>query len=256
MKTASQPISSWITPSSEIGTLDGEAPENTQLVSNTNQSGTSEIQDIFGRKAFSYPKPVSLIRELVRQATSPGDIVLDFFAGSATTAQAVMELNAADGGGRRFIMASSTERNAEEPNKNLCHHVTAERIRRLNVSTDPAHAELNAPFAYLRMVPMAFEDIDYDLTPAQAWAALEAMHDLPLTPHPGGRWVVHEGETTTLVLAEAVDGALIAKLRDLVPHRSNIFAYAWAPGQVTGALGGLDIEVRPLRETLVQRFRR
>lgn len=256
LKTASQPISSWITPSSETETLDRQAPEHTQLVSNTNQSGTSEIQGIFGSKAFSYPKPVSLIRELVRQTASPGDIVLDFFAGSATTAQAVMELNAADGGERRFIMASSTERTADEPDKNLCDQVTAERVRRLNASTDPAHAELNAPFAYLRMVRMGFEDIDYDLTPAQAWAGLEAMHGLPLTSHPGGGWAVHEGEATTLVLAETVDNGLIAALRDLAGRRANVFVYAWAPGQVTAALDGLDVEVRPLRETLVQRFRR
>lgn len=256
LKTASQPVSSWITPSSEVETVTNDVDANIQLVSNTNQSGTAEIQDIFGRKAFSYPKPVSLIREIVRQATSDGDVVLDFFAGSATTAQAVMELNAADNGERRFVLASSTERTDDEPDKNLCDDVTAERVRLLNASTDRAYADLNAPFAYLKMTPAAFEDLDYDLTPAMAWSALEAMHDLPLTPYSGGAWAIHEEEQSSLVLAESVDGVLIDAIKALAMRRTNIFVYSWAPGQLSAALVGLNVEVRPVREILVQRFRR
>lgn len=77
-----------------------------------------------------YPKPLSLIKGLLSQATQPGDIVLDFFAGSGTTGQAVLELNAEDSGQRRFILCSSTEATAKEPDKNLCRDVCAERLRR------------------------------------------------------------------------------------------------------------------------------
>ena len=80
--------------------------------------------------------PILRVRCLVRQSTGPDDLVLDFFAGSATTAQAVMELNAEDGGSRRFIMVSSTEATEDDPDKNLCRDVTAERIRLLNASDD------------------------------------------------------------------------------------------------------------------------
>ena len=83
----------------------------------TNDEGSKAIRDVFGEKAFNYAKPPSLIRELVRQASSPGDLILDFFAGSATTAQAVMELNAEDDSQRRFIMVSSTEATPDEPDK-------------------------------------------------------------------------------------------------------------------------------------------
>lgn len=225
-----------------------------EIIAGSNTEGSKAIQTLFGEKAFNYPKPPSLIRGLLEQATSPGDIVLDFFAGSATTAQAVMQLNAEDGGNRRFVMVSSTEATAEAPDKNLCHQVTAERVRRLNASDDPAYAALNAPFAYLKMVPMAFEDIDYDLTPAQVWTALETLHGLPVTPHPGGPWAMHEGEDATLVLVERLDDALVEVLRGLAGRRVNAFVYAWAPGQVMAALDGLDLEVRPVRETLVKRF--
>ena len=69
-----------------------------------------EIQDIFGTQtAFDTPKPVRLIERILRIATKLDDLVLDFFAGSGTTAHAVMKLNAEDGGNRRFILVSSTE---------------------------------------------------------------------------------------------------------------------------------------------------
>lgn len=216
--------------------------------------GTREVRALFGESAFDYPKPVSLIRELVRQSTGPDDLVLDFFAGSATTAQAVMELNAEDGGNRRFIMVSSTEATEDEPEKNLCRDVTAERIRLLNASDDKKYADLAAGFAYLRTHEIAFEDLDYDLKPADAWAALEAMHGLPLTRYdPDLAWNLHEGEATTLVLVDRFDPSLPGWLRGR--ERQNLFVYAWAPGQIAQHLDGIHADIRPVRETLVKRFR-
>jgi adenine-specific DNA-methyltransferase len=156
--------------------------------------GAKEIASLFGYKAFLYPKPVSLIRELVRQSTGPGDTVLDFFAGSATTAQAVMELNAEDGGDRRFIMVSSTEATADEPDKNICRDVTADRIRRINASDDKKFADLAADFAYLRCRKIEFEDLDQDLAPVEVWAALETLHRLPMTRYTQAPWQEHKTE--------------------------------------------------------------
>jgi len=72
--------------------------------------GTRELDDIFDNRAFDFPKPSDLILELVRQGSpNKNDIVLDFFAGSGTTAHAVQKPNKEDGGNRRFILVSSTE---------------------------------------------------------------------------------------------------------------------------------------------------
>ncbi len=70
-----------------------------------------ELLDILSEHAtaFSTPKPVQLIERILRIATNPGDLVLDFFAGSGTTAHAVQKLNQEDGGNRRFILVSNTE---------------------------------------------------------------------------------------------------------------------------------------------------
>lgn len=76
----------------------------------TNSDGSSELQSLFETEVFSYPKPTSLILYLIAiSQMQPNDIILDFFAGSGTTAQAVMELNAEDGGNRQFILVQLPE---------------------------------------------------------------------------------------------------------------------------------------------------
>jgi adenine-specific DNA-methyltransferase len=69
----------------------------------------AELKALFGRKVFDTPKPSLLIRRMLEHATGPEDYVLDFFAGSGSTAQAVMELNAEDGGARRYMLVQLPE---------------------------------------------------------------------------------------------------------------------------------------------------
>lgn len=75
----------------------------------TRKDGTKMIIDIFGQKIFDYAKPVSLIKWLINRTKNKNPIILDFFAGSGTTAQAVMDLNREDGGDRKFILCTNNE---------------------------------------------------------------------------------------------------------------------------------------------------
>ena len=251
LKNPTQPLSSWIVPKSEAETL---VDNENQITSGTNDEGAKSVRNVFGSKAFDYAKPVSLIQELVQQSTSPGDLVLDFFAGSATTAQAVMELNATDSGDRRFIMVSSTEATESEPDKNVCRDVTAERVRRLNTSDDEKYANLAAGFAYLRTVQIPFEDLDYDLEPKDAWTALEAFHDLPLTAYDtDAPWNIHEADDLTLVMVDRFEPALLDWLKERAMQ--NLHVYAWAPGQITQHLDEARVQVASIRDTLVRAFR-
>lgn len=98
-------------------------------------AGTRELMDLFGGKIFDYPKPLSLIKELVNHVASNDGIVLDFFSGSATTAHAVMQLNAEDGGHRRYIMVQLPEETPEGSEARKAGYETIcdigkERIRR------------------------------------------------------------------------------------------------------------------------------
>ena len=72
-------------------------------------NGTREVSSLFGAKVFDFPKPVQLIKFLVNQAADSDDIVMDFFAGSATTAQAVLEASNEDGIKRRYICVQLPE---------------------------------------------------------------------------------------------------------------------------------------------------
>ncbi len=77
------------------------------LVAGLNQEGTKELRQLLGDQVVEYPKPISLLRALLRLASRSDDIVLDFFAGSGTTAHAVFDLNKQDGGNRKFILVHS-----------------------------------------------------------------------------------------------------------------------------------------------------
>lgn len=88
------------------------------------QDGTKEITNIFGEKKFAFPKPSSLIQYLISIATltDKNSIILDAYAGSGTTAHAVINLNQQDGGSRRFILIEI---------KDYCETITAERVKRI-----------------------------------------------------------------------------------------------------------------------------
>lgn len=76
----------------------------------TSRRGTAEVESLMGQKIFAFPKPIGLLHDLLFSTTSKDSTILDFFAGSSTTADAVMQLNAEDGGKRKFIMVQLPEK--------------------------------------------------------------------------------------------------------------------------------------------------
>lgn len=86
------------------------------------QEATQELGSILGKAIFDYPKPVRLINRIIELASSPGDIILDSFAGSGTTAHAVLNANAADGGNRKFVLVEMDD---------YAESITAERVKRV-----------------------------------------------------------------------------------------------------------------------------
>ncbi len=100
------------------------------------RTGKTELSELFNKVSyFDFPKPTKLIKFLIKIATKKNDLILDFFSGSATTAHAVMQLNAEDGGNRKFIMVQLPEKTDEKSEaykagyKNIC-EIGKERIRR------------------------------------------------------------------------------------------------------------------------------
>ena len=101
------------------------------------EKGTLLVKELLDGKIFDYPKPVEMLMRICEMGTDPdnNDLVMDFFSGSATTAHAVMQLNAEDGGNRKFIMVQLPEPTDEKSEaykagyKNIC-EIGKERIRR------------------------------------------------------------------------------------------------------------------------------
>ena len=130
LKSDANPFSTWM---SEVG---------------LNTEGTRAVYTLFDDKSlFNYAKPISLIKTIVSQVTRQDDIVLDFFSGSATTAHAVMQLNAEDGGNRRFILVQLPELCDEKSEaykagyKNIC-EIGKERIRRAGKKILEEHTQV------------------------------------------------------------------------------------------------------------------
>lgn len=116
---------------------DTKTPSSLLLDVGTTQDGTQTIMDLFdGAKLIQYPKPVGLLRRLCEYGADKDSIVLDFFAGSGTTAQAILELNNRDGGRRKFILVQLPEKcpagsEAAQAGYQTIAEVTKERVRRV-----------------------------------------------------------------------------------------------------------------------------
>ena len=91
--------------------------------------GTTEIRDLFGKDVFDFSKPSSLIERLIKQGAEDECIILDFFAGSASTAQAVLQLNQKDGGKRNYVLVQLPEPTGRADYPTIA-EITKERIRR------------------------------------------------------------------------------------------------------------------------------
>ena len=133
-------------------------------------NGDSEVQKIFdGNKYFDYPKSVSLLKVML--GFLPNDsTILDFFSGSATTAHAVMQLNAEDGGNRKFIMVQLPEETPEDSEafkagyKNIC-EIGKERIRRAGKKIKEENPlttqDLDTGFRVFRVESSNYEEVEH-----------------------------------------------------------------------------------------------
>lgn len=136
----------------------------------TNQRGSLEVEKLFNQRYFDFPKPVSLLNNIVMLGANKDSIILDFFSGSATTAHAVMKLNAEDGGNRKFIMVQLPEKTDEKSEaykagyKNIC-EIGKERIRRagkkIKEEAGLQAQNLDTGFRVLKLDSSNMEDVYY-----------------------------------------------------------------------------------------------
>ena len=141
------------------------------LIYEDNRATTKMLSDLFGgKKVFDNPKPLSVISRLIEYVNCSDALVLDFFSGSATTAHAVMKLNAEDGGKRKFIMVQLPEVTDEKSEarkagyNNIC-EIGKERIRRagkkIKEEAGLQGQDLDIGFRVLKLDSSNMEDVFY-----------------------------------------------------------------------------------------------
>lgn len=243
-----KPLSSWFKANSD---KDEDEDGDADLITvGSNQEGARDVLGVFGSKVFHYPKPLSLIKNLLRQATQQDDIVLDFFAGSGTTGHAVQELNAEDNGQRRFILCSSTEANSKEPNKNLCRDVCAERLRRVmqGYGNKPA---LGGSFAYLQMDLVDTADLAFEAQP-EHMAALIGLREQKALRQPQAEIVsqIAGDAQVAVLLCTGVTSQSIETMCNW--HAQRLVVYSMRPDTVRDQLQrhGKDINSYSLLDAL------
>ena len=142
----------------------------TSDICNTAQ-GTAEIRNLFGNRFFDFPKPTKIINILLNTVVrkDKDSIILDFFSGSATTAHAVMQLNAEDGGKRKYIMVQLPEETPEDSEArkagyNTIPEIAKERIRRagkkIKEESPLTTADLDTGFRVFRLDEGNYEDVN------------------------------------------------------------------------------------------------
>lgn len=189
---------------------------------------------------FSTPKPLQLMDRILRLATKPGDLVVDFFAGSGTLAQAMLALNKEDGGQRRFVLVSSTEATVDEPERNLCRDVCAARVRNAiegyeNLSGEKVDG-LGGNFAYVKATRVPMHRLEEGITDNMAWTfALQACRH-SLTPATPGLSVSIQGEHMVAYCSN-VKAATLEKLETaIIQHSGVAVVMTWAPAVVAERL--------------------
>ena len=262
VKRREKPVSTWFLPSSikasDLELLD--LSEVDALSCGHTQEGTKLVSAMLNNREFSFPKPLSLVKALVKSATSPvsEDIVLDFFAGSGTTGHAVMELNEFDCGNRRFILISSTESTKHAPRKNVCRDIARRRLsaaingykystKRGKKSVDP----LGGDFAYFRTTRIEQGQVRDEIRHSQVWVSLQMMHFSDITPwQEGAKWAWHGSKSERIIYLAEADPETVKKAAKFSAKKCVV--YTWQPGAVAGMFREAEVERIP--EFILRRY--
>lgn len=202
------------------------------------QDGTKDLTDIFGDKRFGFPKPLSLIKHLIKISLphKKDSTILDFFAGSGTTLHATMALNAEDGGHRQCILVTNNE-------NQICENVTYERNRRvIQGYTTPRgeHVEglrlNNLRYYRVGFVPRRKTEQNMLRLAMESIPLLQLKHNLyreeslGALPADGGYHYFHEGDRRMIVILNTeLIGRLVEELKTL-PLAEPLPTYVYCTG--------------------------
>ncbi|MCE9639701.1 MAG: site-specific DNA-methyltransferase [Betaproteobacteria bacterium] len=262
LRRLQKPLSTWITPRTDVEKETGDSEQVHAMASGFTSDGTALLRRILGENDFPYPKPQSLIQELIRQSTDKDDVILDFFAGSGTTGHAVLSINAEDDGERRFVLVSSSEATEDDPGKNVCRDILAPRLRAAitgyTYQTNKGQKGvegIQGDFAYVRAKRLPTEQVFSDIQHEQVWLALQLIHFgeiAPNRPDSGIQCLCRDGEILSYVTKLSMD--VIAEVQKLAAGGGRMAIYSWQPAQLRERVHAVNVSFEKIPEFLVARF--
>lgn len=267
LKNSEQPVSTWILPSAvkkaELEEIDLAGVDVMQT--GYTSEGTTQLAQMIGNKDFAYPKPLSLIKALINQATNNEEdhIIMDFFAGSGTTGHAVLDLNKEDGGNRSFILVSATEASVNEPEKNVCRDITSKRLKAAingytyQTAKGKQNVEgLGGEFGYMRTRRIPLEEVFNDMQHDQIWYALQLIHAGSIRPYDAiaGLQRADDGQDAIVYLPYLDEGLIEDVEKILDSGLRSVTVYSWQPGQLRQRIHATNASFETIPQHLIDRF--
>ncbi|WP_448208594.1 site-specific DNA-methyltransferase [Azospirillum sp. sgz302134] len=204
-----------------------------------------EILNLFaGDDIFDTPKPERLIQRILHIATVPGDLVLDAYIGSGTTAAVAHKM------GRRYIGIDN-----QTHLRRFCLPRLASVVAGESGGISPSvHWQGGGGSMHARCATVPFEDVGYDLEPERAWTAIRLIHGLPLGPVEADApfWLSERDDEAIVYLDRVVEETAV-QLQEMAKTK-RLTVWSWTPGAVRDALGTCRAVVRKLPDDLVDRF--
>jgi adenine-specific DNA-methyltransferase len=218
-----------------------------------------EMRALLGTQtAFSTPKPVRLMERILQIASNPGDLILDFFAGSGTTAHAVLKMNAANPNEapRKFILVSNTEATTDDPDKNLCRDVCRQRVANV-ISGYGETPGTGGSFSYLRTRRIPMNRVIRKIDHPQVWLFLQLMHFGDLAAEPpraSGRLYARSDDAEGVFYLTTLTEAIFQRLEKEMAGPSNVTIYTWQPEALATRYSSETVSILPIPQTLIERF--
>jgi adenine-specific DNA-methyltransferase len=245
-----QPISSWIRNSSE----DSVDVEFEDAVSQMTSEGSKSVSEILGSKSFTFAKPPSLLKLLVAQSSTDDDVVLDFFAGSGTTAHATLLANVDDEAKRRFIMVSSTEATTSEPEKNICRDVCSMRVAGV-MKGYSGLVGTGGSFAYIRTKRIPLDQVLHCIKQEQIWLALQLIHLEAITPFIQEKHIQVAGDDGEVAYISKITEESMNEAHAIASSTAgNLTIYSWQPGILRQHIQLPNVTFENIPQYLVDRF--
>lgn len=243
--------------------LSDESSKFYTILKHLNKNGKDDLEDLGMREIFDYPKPKSLIKELIWGATfsKKSGTILDFFAGSGTTGQAVLELNSEDNGNRNFILCTNNE-------NNICEEVTYQRVKKViggYKSKETGKTMVSSGnLRYYKTDLVDIEKLHHTPDNAKVKLTYQAGEMIGLRENTLNEvekndwWQIFEGHGKTSAIYFKEDKEKLQDLVELLEKKKQpvvLYVFSWGKNEYKSEYSSVNIRVEDIPEPILEVYK-